>query len=119
MQFGFPECPHLDGVVQLHRTLEILSLSIAESEQRLRSRAQECRHDVSIFSHRYLRWSAGLLPPAVAALHAHLWQDKVLFGSNFPQLSLKKCLEQVRTLELPPAIADKFLQGNARRVFGL
>ncbi|MEN5092068.1 amidohydrolase family protein [Pseudomonas protegens] len=46
-------------------------------------------------------------------------QDKVLFGSNFPQLSLKKCLEQVRGLELPPAIADKFLQGNARRVFGL
>ncbi|MGZ0782505.1 amidohydrolase [Pseudomonas sp. TKO26] len=46
-------------------------------------------------------------------------QDKVLFGSNFPQLSLKKCLEQVQALELPPAIADKFLQGNARRVFGL
>ena len=58
-------------------------------------------------------------PPQLLHFMRTYGQDKVLFGSNFPQLSLKKCLEQVRALELPPAIADKFLQGNARRVFGL
>ncbi|MBS7561406.1 amidohydrolase [Pseudomonas sp. RC4D1] len=58
-------------------------------------------------------------PPQLLHFMRTYGQDKVLFGSNFPQLSLKKCLEQVRVLELPPAIADKFLQGNARRVFGL
>jgi len=31
----------------------------------------------------------------------------------------KKRREQVRGLELPPVFADKFLQGNARRKFGL
>ncbi|MGE8413558.1 MAG: amidohydrolase family protein [Pseudomonas sp.] len=58
-------------------------------------------------------------PPQLLQFIRTYGQDKVLFGSNFPQLSLKKCLEQVQALELPPAIADKFLQGNARRVFGL
>lgn len=58
-------------------------------------------------------------PPQLLHFMRTYGQDKVLFGSNFPQLSLKKCLEQVRALELPPTIADKFLQGNARRVFGL
>ncbi|KAF0864920.1 amidohydrolase family protein [Pseudomonas sp. LD120] len=58
-------------------------------------------------------------PPQLLHFMRTYGQDKVLFGSNFPQLSLKKCLEQVRALELPPAIVDKFLQGNARRVFGL
>lgn len=58
-------------------------------------------------------------PPQLLHFMRTYGQDNVLFGSNFPQLSLKKCLEQVRALELPPAIADKFLQGNARRVFGL
>lgn len=58
-------------------------------------------------------------PPQLLHFIRTYGQDKVLFGSNFPQLSLKKCLEQVQTLELPPPIADKFLQGNARRVFGL
>ncbi|WP_097304957.1 amidohydrolase family protein [Pseudomonas chlororaphis] len=46
-------------------------------------------------------------------------QDKVLFGSNFPQLPFDKCMQQVKALELPDAVRDKFLHGNARRVFGL
>ncbi|WP_085594939.1 MULTISPECIES: amidohydrolase family protein [unclassified Pseudomonas] len=58
-------------------------------------------------------------PPQLLHFIRTYGQDKVLFGSNFPQLSLKKCLEQVQALELPPPIADKFLQDNARRVFGL
>ncbi|UMZ10960.1 amidohydrolase [Pseudomonas sp. MPFS] len=58
-------------------------------------------------------------PPQLLHFIRTYGQDKVLFGSNFPQLSLKKCLEQVQALELPPPIADKFLQGNARRVFRL
>ncbi|MGC5703622.1 amidohydrolase [Pseudomonas sp. NFXW11] len=58
-------------------------------------------------------------PPQLLHFIRTYGQDKVLFGSNFPQLSWKKCLEQVQALELAPAIADKFLQGNARRVFAL
>jgi len=46
-------------------------------------------------------------------------QDKVLFATNFPQLALDKCMEQVRGLGLPPAIEEKFLSENAKSVFGL
>lgn len=46
-------------------------------------------------------------------------QDKVLFGTNFPQLDFARCMAQVRELKLAPAIEAKFLQLNAERVFGL
>ncbi len=46
-------------------------------------------------------------------------QDKVLFGSNFPQLSLNRCMSQVGELGLSAEIEARFLQQNARRVFKL
>jgi uncharacterized protein len=46
-------------------------------------------------------------------------KDKVLFGSNFPQLPLDRCLQQVAALGLPPEVEHKFLSQNARRVFNL
>ncbi|WJN58117.1 amidohydrolase family protein [Pseudomonas sp. SO81] len=45
--------------------------------------------------------------------------DKVLFGSNFPQLSLSRCMTQVKELGLSAAVEAKFLHDNARRVFKL
>ncbi len=44
-------------------------------------------------------------------------QDKVLFGTNFPQLTFDRCRAQIAGLELPPAIEEKFLRANAQRVF--
>lgn len=44
---------------------------------------------------------------------------KVLFGSNFPQLSLTRCMAQVKELGLAAEVEAQFLYGNARRVFGL
>jgi predicted TIM-barrel fold metal-dependent hydrolase len=46
-------------------------------------------------------------------------QDKVLFGTNFPQLSWEKCVQQVNAMNLPEEIQTKFLGENARRVFQL
>ena len=46
-------------------------------------------------------------------------QDKVLFGTNFPQLSFTKCVQQVHAMNLPEEIQAKFLSANARRVFQL
>lgn len=46
-------------------------------------------------------------------------QDKVMFGSNFPQLRLDKCTEQVGAMDLPEDIRRKLLFENARRVFKL
>ena len=58
-------------------------------------------------------------PPQLLHFLKTYGQDKVLFGTNFPQLSLEKCMTQVQELDLPPAIQAKFLGENARRVFNL
>jgi predicted TIM-barrel fold metal-dependent hydrolase len=46
-------------------------------------------------------------------------KDKVLFGTNFPQLSFEKCAEQARSLDLPVDVRERFMRENARRVFKL
>jgi predicted TIM-barrel fold metal-dependent hydrolase len=54
----------------------------------------------------------------VAYLAAH-GRDKVLFGSNFPMLTPAECLAGIAGLNLPDEVRERFLGGNARRVFGL
>lgn len=46
-------------------------------------------------------------------------QDKVLWGTDFPVLDFKRTLEEVDALNLKPAVLEKFLRGNALRVYGL
>lgn len=58
-------------------------------------------------------------PPQLLHYLRTYGQDKVLFGTNFPQLSWAKCVEQVQSLDLPDPIQAKFLSENARRVFQL
>jgi predicted TIM-barrel fold metal-dependent hydrolase len=58
-------------------------------------------------------------PPQLIHYIKTYGQDKVLFGSNFPQLPLEKCIEQVKAIGLPEEIEAKFLGKNAERVFKL
>jgi hypothetical protein len=58
-------------------------------------------------------------PPQLVHYLKTYGQDKVLFGTNFPQLSWEKCVQQVSAMNLPEEIQTKFLSGNARRVFQL
>ncbi|MGE0886071.1 MAG: amidohydrolase family protein [Blastocatellales bacterium] len=58
-------------------------------------------------------------PPQLLHYLKTYGQDKVLFGSNFPQLSLEKCVGQVQDLGLSEEVKKKFLYRNALKVFGL
>ena len=72
--------------------------------------------------HVYIDTSAYLpryYPPQLLHFMNTYGQDKVLFGTNFPMLSLADCAEQARGLELKSEAKAKFLSGNARRVFGI
>ena len=68
--------------------------------------------DTSAYAPRYY-------PPQLVHYLKTYGQDKVLFGTNFPQLSWEKCVQQVREMDLPKEIQMKFLGSNARRVFQL
>jgi predicted TIM-barrel fold metal-dependent hydrolase len=46
-------------------------------------------------------------------------REKVLFGTNYPQLPYEKCAGEARELDLPDEARDSFLHLNARRVFKL
>jgi len=46
-------------------------------------------------------------------------QDKVLLGTNYPMLPLKRCVEEVNGLGLDEDIRRKFLRDNAVRIFKL
>ena len=58
-------------------------------------------------------------PPQLVHFMNTYGQDRVLFGTNFPMLSLEDCTQQAAELELKPKARAKFLHENARRVFRL
>jgi len=43
-------------------------------------------------------------------------QDQILFGSDWPMLSHDRLLGEVELLDLKPAVAEKFMHGNAERL---
>jgi uncharacterized protein len=56
-------------------------------------------------------------PPQLIHYMKTYGKDKVLFGTNFPQLPFDKCMQQAQALELPDEVRVKFLRDNARKVF--
>jgi hypothetical protein len=68
--------------------------------------------DTSAYMPRYY-------PPQLLHYIKTYGQDKVLFGTNFPQLSLEKCVQQVYELGLPEAVQARFFGTNTQRVFKL
>eukprot|EP01080_Neovahlkampfia_damariscottae_P003257 gene3257-5700_t len=46
-------------------------------------------------------------------------KNKVMFGTNFPQLSWKVCMDQIDQLKLSKSSKDHFLYKNAEKVFKL
>src|SRR5262245_32171544 len=51
-------------------------------------------------------------PPQLVHFMNSYGRSKVLFGTNFPQLSLVRCTEQARALPLPPAVQAAFFREN-------
>ena len=46
-------------------------------------------------------------------------RTKVLFGTNYPMITPAKALEGLDELRLGDDVAELFLAGNAKRIFGL
>lgn len=59
------------------------------------------------------------LPPAFVAWMKGIGKSRVMFGTNWPMLSPRRCLEGLNGLALSDELSHMFLAGNARRVFKL
>jgi predicted TIM-barrel fold metal-dependent hydrolase len=46
-------------------------------------------------------------------------QDKVIFGTDFPVLDFARTLQEIRDLEFKPAVMQKLLRDNVRRIYGM
>lgn len=46
-------------------------------------------------------------------------RERVMFGTNYPMLTPRRCLEGIEELGLDDSTRELFLAGNARRVFRL
>lgn len=58
-------------------------------------------------------------PPELVNYMKQHGRNKVLFGTNYPMITPKKCLEHLDELNLEKQVADQFLFLNAERVFDL
>lgn len=58
-------------------------------------------------------------PKSFVEFVASYGKDKAIWGTDYPLLSFKRCLDEITALELPPAIVSKLTRDNAARAFGL
>jgi predicted TIM-barrel fold metal-dependent hydrolase len=100
---AFPELVIVGGHIGYPWTDEMIALAWKHANVYI---------DTSAYLPRYY-------PPQLVHFMNTYGQDKVLFATNFPMLSLEKCAKQAVALDLKPEAKTSFLSGNARRVFGI
>ncbi len=57
------------------------------------------------------------LPPELIHFMNTRGQDKIIFASDHPVLSMDRCVEEACALDLREGVLDKYLYANAHRVF--
>jgi len=62
-------------------------------------------------------YSPKYLPPEVVHFMNTRGQDKILYASDHPVLSMKRCIAEADQLDLRDGVLDKYLRGNAERLF--
>jgi predicted TIM-barrel fold metal-dependent hydrolase len=61
-------------------------------------------------------WAPRYIPPEVMRDLKGRLQDQFLFGSDYPFLQPKRCLDELAGLDIPPAVLGKLLAGNGKRL---
>jgi predicted TIM-barrel fold metal-dependent hydrolase len=64
-------------------------------------------------------WAPRYIPAEVIRDMKGRLQDQFLFGSDYPFIQPKRCLDELATLEIPEPVLQKVLVGNGKRLLGL
>jgi predicted TIM-barrel fold metal-dependent hydrolase len=78
-----------------------------------------CRKHENVHIDTSAYTSKRLPPELVAYMKTRGGRRKVLFGSNYPMITPQQALADLDTLGLDDETRALYLEGNARRVFGL
>jgi uncharacterized protein len=77
-----------------------------------------CQHKANV-SMDLSGWAPKYFPPQLVREIKGRLQDKALFGTDYPFILPERWLREFEAFELPEAVVDKVLRGNAVRVLGL
>ena len=64
-------------------------------------------------------WAPKYFPAEVVQQVNTLLQDKAMFGSDWPGISVERWMEEFEQLKLKPEVRQKILLDNAKKLFGL
>src|SRR3989442_898251 len=64
-------------------------------------------------------WAPRYIPSDVIRDMKGRLQDQFVFGSDYPFIQPKRCLDELATLEIPEPVLQKLLIGNGKRLLGL
>ncbi|HUE68104.1 MAG TPA: amidohydrolase family protein [Candidatus Acidoferrum sp.] len=64
-------------------------------------------------------WAPRYIPIEVMRDMKGRLQDQFVFGSDYPFIRPKRCLDELETLDIPPAVLDKLLVANGKRLLGI
>ena len=64
-------------------------------------------------------WAPRYIPAEVMRDMKGRLQDQFVFGSDYPFIQPKRCLDELASLEIPDAVLQKLLVGNGKRLLGL
>jgi predicted TIM-barrel fold metal-dependent hydrolase len=62
-------------------------------------------------------WSPKYLPPSLLHYMSTRGKDRIMFASDYPVLSMQRCLGEARALDLTDDVRDGWLYGNAMSFF--
>jgi len=62
-------------------------------------------------------WSPKRLPESLLHYMRTRGKDRILFASDYPVLSMERCLGEAKALDLPDEVRDAWLHGNAEAFF--
>src|SRR5207249_11805640 len=64
-------------------------------------------------------WAPRYIPAEVLRDMKGRLQDQFLFGSDYPFIQPERCLDELRTLDITPAVLQKVLLDNGKRLLGI
>jgi uncharacterized protein len=64
-------------------------------------------------------WAPKFFPPQLVQYAKTLLKDKVLFGTDWPLLTVERWEKEFRELDFSPEVVDRIMLGNAIRVLGI
>ena len=62
-------------------------------------------------------WSPKRLPESLLHYMRTRGKDRIIFASDYPVLSMERCIGEAEALDLPDDVRDAWLHGNAEAFF--